>query len=114
VLWCKSALSALRVRHYCEQNVAGPSLLRFPLCIEDASARNAILAGSRDRGLGIMPSYPDSIDGIEELHGFDGDVFEEAKRLARTLVTIPVHPLVSRKDKALIVELLQEVLGERR
>lgn len=111
VVWCKSALSSLRVRHYCEQNGAGHSLLRFPLSIDDTAARNALLARSRDSGLGIMPSYPDSIDGIEELHGFDGRVFEQAKRLARTLVTIPVHPLVSKRDKVLIVELLEELLG---
>ncbi|NLI80061.1 MAG: hypothetical protein GX443_00010 [Deltaproteobacteria bacterium] len=112
VAWCKSVVSSLRVRHYCEENGAGYSLLRFPLSIDDTVARNALLVRGKERGLGIMPSYPDSVDGIEELRGFDGRACEEAKRLAHTLVSVPVHPLVSKRDKALIHELLGEVLGE--
>ncbi len=110
VAWCKAVLNSMRVRHYCEENGAGLSLLRFPVRIDDMATRDALLAGGS--GLGIMSSYPDSIDGIEALHGPDGRSFKHAKKVARTLVTIPVHPLVSKRDKARIAEFLEEVLGE--
>lgn len=110
VAWCKVVLGSMQVRHYCEDNGTGHSLLRFPVSIDDTAKREVLL--SRGSGLGIMPSYPDSIDAIEALHAPGGRSFKHARKAARTLVTIPVHPLVSKKDKARIAELLEDVLGE--
>jgi dTDP-4-amino-4,6-dideoxygalactose transaminase len=90
--------------------------IRFPALVSDLALRSALLDASEKRGLGIMPSYPDSIDSIESLgvvnprQGFPG-----AKECARTLLTFPVHGYVTRRDRARIVKCLEEIeSGEAR
>ena len=76
-----------------------PNLLRFPVIIHEDSLRDKILRESNERGLGIMPTYPDSIDGIPELAGdFQGRNFPAAKEHAKKLITLPIHPFVTDKD----------------
>ena len=65
---------------------------------------------SEKKGLGIMFTYPDSIDGIRELKAnFKGQDFPMAKELANNLITLPIHPFVSQKDKAQIAALISQV-----
>jgi perosamine synthetase len=84
------------------------NLIRYPVRITDQKVRKEILKRSERRGLGIAPAYPDSIRSIKALEslmaGADSDA---AGRLARELVTLPVHPLVSEKDRREITELLR-------
>ena len=62
------------------------------------------------KGLGIMHTYPDSINGIQELkEEFNGQNFPVAKILAKNLVTLPVHPLVSEQDMQRIIRLLTQM-----
>lgn len=76
-----------------------PDLVRFPMAVEDLSARKTLLRESLAGGLGIMPGYPDSIDNIDELkEDFRAGAFPSAKRHSRTLVTLPVHPFVRETD----------------
>ena len=44
-----------------------PACLRFPLVVEKIEDKKRILSESEKKGLGIMFTYPDSIDGIPEL-----------------------------------------------
>ena len=47
-----------------------------------------------------MPTYPDSINAIKALsREFEGLEYPNARNLARQLLTLPVHPLLSKKDK---------------
>ncbi len=88
------------------------SLIRFPVKIEDEKLRAVILTQSEKLGLGIMPTYPDSINGIQELkEQFNGQHFQIAKEFTQKLVTLPVHPFVSYTDKARIAELLKNKIS---
>ena len=62
-------------------------------------------------GLGIMFTYPDSINGIQELKAdFDGQDFPVAKKIAHQLITLPIHPFVSEKDKVQIAALISQAI----
>ncbi|MDY6973233.1 MAG: DegT/DnrJ/EryC1/StrS family aminotransferase [Thermodesulfobacteriota bacterium] len=81
--------------------------LRFPVIIHNDSRRKNILKESNDRGLGIMPTYPDSINGIRDLaNGFEGQHFPAAKKRAKELITLPIHPFVTKKDMSKIAGLI--------
>ena len=83
-------------------NPAGP--IRFPLRVNDSDLRARILKASVEMGLGIMQSYPDSIDAIQELEPIlrKGE-FPKAGQLARSMITLPVHPFVTQKDRERIL-----------
>jgi len=49
------------------KNGSTPVCLRLPLFIEETDEKEHILSESEKKGLGIMFTYPDSIDGIPEL-----------------------------------------------
>ena len=77
-----------------------PDLLRFPVVIRDDALRKRILEESERYGLGIMPGYPDSINGIHELkNGFVDEEFPVAKEVAKKLITLPIHPFVNSNDE---------------
>jgi dTDP-4-amino-4,6-dideoxygalactose transaminase len=87
-------------------------LLRYPLEIFDGFLRDQLLKAGSRLGLGIAPGYPDSIDGIVELHDdFRGQSYPQAKGLANRLVTLPLHPLLSAKDRVRIEDLLKQEKG---
>ncbi len=85
--------------HFALINGGGIDLIRFPVRIFDAKQRKAVLKESGRLGLGIMPTYPDSIDGIPELFGALQDQhFPAARDCAHQLVTLPVHSFVTDDD----------------
>ena len=46
-----------------------------------------------------MFTYPDSVNGIEDLKNeFKDQNYPGAKELARNLITLPTHSFVSQKD----------------
>ena len=76
-----------------------PDLIRFPIRVDNESLRERILRGSEQQGLGIMPAYPDSIDGIQELKdGFQGQRLPISKKTVRKIITLPVHPFITERD----------------
>ncbi len=91
-------------------NPAGP--IRFPLRVNDPDQRAWILKESVQMGLGIMQSYPDSIDAINQLELRKGD-FPEAGKLARDLITLPVHPFVTQKDRDRIIDCIAPFLASK-
>jgi perosamine synthetase len=82
-------------------------LLRFPVLVKTSSLRDALLKVSERCGLGIMITYPGSIDKIEELEfEYKGEVFPGAKECVDRLITFPVHGFVSPKDRLRILRSL--------
>ena len=59
-----------------------------------------------------MHTYPDSVNAIKDLsREFEGLEYPNARNLARQLLTLPVHPLLTEKDKMKIKVSLLEVAG---
>jgi len=86
-----------------------PAVLRYPVLAEDRDVRDKIVAKSEERGLGIMPVYPDSLDGVDGLAIVGGEGgFPGAKACAERLFTLPVHPWVRQRDRDAILRLLRE------
>ena len=82
--------------------------IRFPYIAKTEKQRDIILRSSDKQGLGIMPAYPDSINGITELKNqFKGQNFPTAKEYAIMIVTLPVHQFVTHKDRTKIANLIK-------
>ena len=95
----KSDIEASTMHSYFTKNGYVPDLLRFPIRIDKRSVWENILNESDTNGLGIMFTYPDSIDSIPELKAaLKGQSCPTAKKLPHQLVTLPIHPYVSKKD----------------
>jgi len=118
-----SLLEENHISHYCFGKIATqktqqtqitqatelPSLIRFPVRIYDRSLKAKLLRGSNQMGLGIMFTYPDSIDGIQELRdSFKGLDFPVAKEIAHQLITLPTHLFVFQNDKEKISALISQ------
>ena len=87
-------------------------LLRFPLGASDDKKRGALLRESTRMGLGIMPTYPTSINAIPELRGkVVGGAFPVAESYARELVTLPTHGYLTEDDVTELSRLVLRVLG---
>jgi perosamine synthetase len=82
------------------------SCLRLPVLIRDPSRRQEVLRQSRVLGLGIMPGYPRALSQLEQLRGSAAIAVPKAEAMARELLTLPVHGLVSAKDQEMIAGLL--------
>ena len=87
-----------------------PPMLRLPVMLQDADLRDALLEASEEKGLGIMPSYPDAIDGIKQLEIVNkAGAFSGAKECANRLLTFPVHGYIRQKDRERIIECLEDI-----
>ncbi len=96
-------------RSYVSDEDKLPDLLRFPLLFRDAGFRED--QGRREAmdRLGVAPSYPTSIQDVEELRDrFTGEHYPGADQVAAHLITLPIHPLVSDADVDEIIELLKD------
>lgn len=72
--------------------------IRLPVLIKDKKIRTALLLESDSKGYGLMPSYPNSINNIQELAFPSACHFSVAENLSRDLITLPVHPLLNLMD----------------
>jgi dTDP-4-amino-4,6-dideoxygalactose transaminase len=89
------------IHHYCSENGNLPDLIRFPVRVDNDSLRKKILRESDQKGFGIIPSYPGSIDGIQELKAdFQGREFPVAKEHSQKFITLPVHSFITQNDVA--------------
>ena len=87
-------------------------LPRFPLRVSDKAKREALLRESTRMGLGIMPTYPTSINAIPELRGkIEGGAFPVSESCARELVTLPTHGYLTEDDVTELSSLIARVLG---
>ena len=86
--------------------------LRLPVILEK-EIREKLYSISKKEGLGISSMYPAPVNEIEELRSqFDGKTYPSAKRISETLLTIPTHHLLSRKDRETISNLLSAVIDQ--
>lgn len=76
-----------------------PSFIRFPVRVDDAELWSKILQASNRLGLGIMVTYPNAICDVAAIWGRQtSSGFSGARRLARSLLTLPVHPYLTQQD----------------
>jgi dTDP-4-amino-4,6-dideoxygalactose transaminase len=88
----------------------GP-LLRYPVLMPSAEARNRFIAEGSRCGLGISPMYPAAIHQIPALRGhFEGQRFPGAEAIASRLATVPTHEFVGTADVAAIARAYRESL----
>jgi dTDP-4-amino-4,6-dideoxygalactose transaminase len=83
----------------------GPSYpyLRVPIYVSTRTDKDTLYSVSRRAGLGLSVAYPTPISEIPELRAtFTGEQFPAARRIADTLLTLPTHPWVSRRDRLAI------------
>jgi perosamine synthetase len=72
---------------------------RLPIFISDDRAKSALLAASSQQGLGISLTYPDAVDGIPFFRKAPWcGSFPQARKIAREIVTVPTHPLITDHD----------------
>jgi perosamine synthetase len=85
---------------------SAPDLLRFPVKMKDAeTCRNTIDESDR-LGLGVNITYPLPLNELQELSGKVFGIFPVAKECAGRILTLPVHPYVTGKDREKIERLL--------
>jgi len=88
-----------------------PDMIRFPVLVADADARQKVLQESERMGLGISAGYPDTIDGVVELGlAEDGNRFPMAKGIAVKIICLPVHPFVRGVDIKRIMNIVRRSL----
>jgi dTDP-4-amino-4,6-dideoxygalactose transaminase len=85
-----------------------PDIIRLPLRMDSITRRGSILRASEQSGLGIAGTYPDSVDSIPELKThFTTFDFPVARKNAKELLTLPIHPYITSNDMDRIAELLK-------
>ncbi len=88
--------------------------IRLPLVCESRDVRDWLVSVGREQRLGVSLMYPTAVNGISELRGTLGrHAFSSAERVAERLLTVPVHPWISRRDRERVERLLsnQPVTG---
>jgi perosamine synthetase len=87
--------------------------LRLPLLMSSGEQKQRLCALSKQRGLGISPSYPTAVRQILELQSvLSGAQAAGASILAERLVTLPTHKYVTDRDVRRIVAAVKEIQGE--
>jgi perosamine synthetase len=95
---------------------AASTCIRLPVVCESREARDWLVSVGREQRLGISLMYPTAVNGIPALRGTLGQQsFPSAERVAERLLTVPVHPWVSRRDRERVERLLshQPVTGTK-
>lgn len=88
-------------------------LLRYPIRVRDADRRKSLLQESANRGAGVAPVYPKSINCLSELRGkIPAQACPVAESCARELVTLPTHGYLTEDDVTEISVLVSRVLRQ--
>jgi len=83
------------------------SLIRFPVLAKNSTRRTLILENSEILGLGMMCTYPSTVNKIPELFSeFAGVEYPHAEEVCKRLFTIPVHEYVLDTDYNKILDTL--------
>jgi dTDP-4-amino-4,6-dideoxygalactose transaminase len=86
--------------------------IRLPIICESRDARDWLVRVGREQRLGISLMYPTAVNGISELRGTLGrQAFPYAERVAERLLTVPVHPWMSQRDREQVGRLLARQLA---
>lgn len=104
-----AALAALKLEKYSSRKNGLPFLIRYPVRLPDAGRSTKVLKDSEMAGLGMANTYPDTINHISELRGyFKGETYPNAEALVDKVVTLPIHPFVTRRDVMKIAALISK------
>jgi len=83
--------------------------IRYPILVKDEYIK-PILFKSAELGLGISATYPDAINNITALADtFKGETYPMAGKMAKQLITLPVHSFVTPKDRSAIKRMLLKI-----
>ncbi|GFO63702.1 DegT/DnrJ/EryC1/StrS family aminotransferase [Geomonas paludis] len=94
---------------------AVPDLVRFPVLVGDPAQRARLIEMSAEQGLGVAAVYPEAVTRIPELQGaLAGGAAPQAEQVARRIVSLPVHPLVTQRDLERIAALFRAEQGEQK
>jgi perosamine synthetase len=81
--------------------------IRLPVICESREARDWLVSVGREQRLGISIMYPTAVNGIAALRETLGrQSFPSAERVAERLLTVPVHPWLSPRDRERVEHLL--------
>jgi len=98
--------------YFPEFNEEALSLLRFPLVLRSAEKRERILDTLRMRGLGATGMYPVPLNEQQGIPKglFDAESYPNAKRVSRSILTLPLHEHVKIEDIKLICQVIENNL----
>ncbi len=86
-----------------------PSFNHFPILIEDDVAIEKVRKALLDRGIDTARMYEKPVHHVYDLgYRLSPDPFPEATYLARHLVVLPTHPLVSGGDLEIMIETIRK------
>ena len=88
-----------------------PSFTRYPLLIDDPKRREIILKNLLNAGLGASKNYPHPLSEIQAFRKYIiniKDDFNTSNRISRTLLTLPTHQYVEKKDLKKMVKILSD------
>lgn len=86
--------------------------IRYPLIVNSKDLRDKLLEESERRGLGLSIAYPDTINSIKEISVPKDLSDSNARFLVDHILTLPCHPLVTRRDIEKIVEMVERTKSE--
>lgn len=93
-----------------------PAWLRRPLLLQESGKRDALLAALQGAGFGASAMYPAPLPAIAELAP-DLDLraapFAGARRLADSLLVLPLVEGITNADLKRLGEVVQEIMGRR-
>jgi len=105
--WFRLKLGNQGIRYPSPQGTGNgyvPVVPRYPIRVTDRRLWKALIQRSEQEGLGIMWTYPTAVNEIPALHSsFSEQSFPEGERVTRQLLTLPVHPMLTRPDREKIV-----------
>jgi perosamine synthetase len=100
-----SALDGTVVRSVSVSEPVG-NLIRYPLRVPETT-RKWIFDHPEARRLGVQPAYPESIDQLSNVTAQPmAGTCEQARKMARELLTLPMHAYVKGSDRRQILRLL--------
>lgn len=96
-----------------ENRDASIPYLRYPVITKSKAQRDAVIAESMKKGLGVSTMYPTGINDIDEIkEQFIGESYPGAENLAERLLTLPTHSYLKESDKEEICGLYKSVAVE--
>ncbi|MBN1600321.1 MAG: DegT/DnrJ/EryC1/StrS family aminotransferase [Chitinispirillaceae bacterium] len=85
------------------------SCIRYPVIVKDKTLRDRLIMESEKQGLGLSAAYPDTINSIKEITIPEDLPHRNARYLVDHILTLPCHPLVTRRDVDRIVAMIGSV-----
>jgi len=107
--YCKTLQQGINQQPESSQElIAADALLRLPVLANSREIRDDIISSLSKQGFGVSRMYPAPIHMIEEIKSsFSGQEYPAAQMLSDRLFTVPVHPLVSERERSALCEELR-------